>query len=166
MSGPTLIANILPRASKAILGKDKSRARLSMARLIDQWAEIIAPEDPLLVRPVRVGWKKIPGEEGQKASEGTLYITAPSALAPKITFQETIIVARVNRLFGLAPHASVRRINLSHDRLAAPLKKAYRAKIPMGDDTRALLETVDDPVLRERLSGLADAMASEKGPQR
>jgi hypothetical protein len=160
MSGPTLIAKIVPRASKSIMGKDKSKARLSMARLIDQWEDIIAPEDPLIVRPVRVGWKRI-GPPEDKLSEGTLYIAAPSALAPKLTFQEAIIVGRVNRLFGLPSNGCIKRMALSHDKLSAPLKKNYRAKIPVSAATQARLDTVQDPVLKDRLSGLAAAMASE-----
>jgi hypothetical protein len=159
MSGPTLIAKILPRASQAIMGKDRSKARLSIARLIDQWEHIIAPEDPLIVRPIRVGWKKTGNGEER---EGTLYIAAPSAIATKLTFQEAIIVGRVNRLFGMPASASVRRIALSHDRLSTPLKKSYRPKVPMAEDTRQVVENIEDPVLREMLKGLAEAMAGDK----
>ena len=161
MSGPTLIAKIVPKASKAIMGRDKSRARLSLARLIDQWEDIIAPEDPLIVRPIRVSWKKTGVAENR---EGTLHIAAPSAIATKLTFQEAIIVGRVNRLFGMPETACLKRIALSHDKLAAPMKKAYRPKVPMSDDTRQVVENVQDPVLKERLKGLAEAMAGEKRP--
>lgn len=165
MSGPTLIAKIVPKASKAIMGKDKSKARLSMARLIDQWEEIIAPEDPTLVRPIRVGWKwpkEGRGEGAAKITEGTLYIAAPSAIATKLSFQEAIIVGRVNRLFGMPANACIKRISLSHDKLSAPLKKTYRPRLPVSEETQAALDAVQDPVLKERLAGLAAAMASDK----
>lgn len=159
MSGPTLIAKLLPKASKSIMGKDKSRARLSMARLVEGWEEIIAPEDPMSIRPVRVGWKWR-GEGAERVYEGTLHIAAPSALAMKLSYQESIIVGRVNRLFGLPENGCIKRISLSHDRLAPPLKKAYRPKTGgvTSPETREKLEAVTDPVLRERLSGLAAAM--------
>lgn len=161
MSGPTLIARILPKAAKAIMGKDKSRARLSMARLVDGWDEIIAPEDSSLVRPVRVGWKWR-GEGADKVSEGTLHIAAPSAVAAKLVYQEAVIVARVNRLFGLPQNGCIRRISVSHDRVAPPARpKRRRADVPVADDTRAILEKVEDPVLREKLAGLAGAMAAD-----
>ncbi len=160
MSGPRLIAKILPNASRAIMGRDRSKARLSIARLIDQWDAIIAPEDPLSVRPVRVGWKKT-GDGDTR--EGTLYIVAPSAIATKLTFQEAIIVGRVNRLFGLPENARLRRISISHDRISPPpARRRYRPKVPMGEDTRNIVENIEDPVLRETLKGLAEAMAGEK----
>lgn len=162
MSGPTLIARIVPRASKAIMGKDKSKARLSMARLVDQWPDIIAPEDPTLVRPIRVGWKwlKFGKEEGaDKIIEGTLHIAAPSAIATKLTFQEAIIVGRVNRLFGLPENACIKRIALSHDKLSAPLKRSYRPKVPVSAEIQGKLDAIHDPVLRERLLSLAASMA-------
>ena len=59
MSGPTLIAKIVPRATKKILGKDKSKARISMPRLFDQWQHIITPADPSVVLPNRITWKKL-----------------------------------------------------------------------------------------------------------
>lgn len=158
MSGPTLIARIVPRASKAIMGKDKSKARLSMARLVDQWPDIIAPEDPTLVRPIRVGWKWRGGGAG-KIIEGTLYIAAPSAIATKLTFQEAIIVGRVNRLFGLPENACIKRISLSHDKLSTPLKRSYRPKVPVSADIQGKLDAIHDPVLRERLLSLAASMA-------
>ena len=163
MSGPTLIAKIVSRASKAIMGKDKSKARLSMARLIDQWPEIIAPEDPTLVRPIRVAWKWR-GEGADKITEGTLHIAAPSAIATKLSFQESIITGRVNRLFGMPANSCVKRIALSHDKRSAPLKKAYRALIPVSVETQGTLDAVQDPVLKEKLSKLASAMASDKKP--
>lgn len=138
------------------MGKDKSKARLSIARLIDQWPDIIAPEDPTIVRPIRVGWKKT--GEGENR-EGTLYIAAPSAVATKLTFQEAIIVGRVNRLFGMPPGACVKRISLAHDKLSAPLKRSYRAKGVVTPDTQVKLQEIKDPVLRERLSKLAQSMA-------
>lgn len=161
MSGPTLIAKLLPGASKALMGRHKSKARLSMARLIDQWEEIIAPEDPNIVRPVRVGWKW-KGEGADKITEGTLYIAAPSALATKITFQEAIIIGRVNRLFGMSGNTCVKRISLSHDKLSPPLKKSYRTKGTVPADTVDKLDKIEDPVLRARLENLAQAMESDK----
>ncbi|MCB1537648.1 MAG: DUF721 domain-containing protein [Alphaproteobacteria bacterium] len=159
MSGPTLIASLLGKASKSIIGRDKSRARLSMARLIDQWPEIIAPEDPLVARPVRVGWRKLPEMDGKKCSEGTLYIAAPSALAARLTYQQAVIVARVNRLFGMPDHCRIARISLAHDRIAAPFKRAPRTGGVVDAATSATLDGVADPVLRARLEKLARAMA-------
>jgi|GEM_PF-3268377 len=163
MSGPTLIAKIVPKASKAIMGKDRSKARLSMARLIDQWTDIIAPEDPTLVRPIRVSWKwlkfdKAPG--GEKIIEGTLHIAAPSAIATKLSYQEAIIIGRVNRLFGLPANACMKRIALSHDKLSVPLKRTYRPKVPVSAEIQGKLDAVNDPVLRERLTSLAASMAA------
>jgi hypothetical protein len=140
------------------MGKYKSKARLSLARLIDQWEEIIAPENAMVVRPIRVGWKKIE----DKVFEGTLYIASPSAIATKLTFQEAIIVGRVNRLFGLPPSYCIKRIALSHDKLSAPLKKHYRTKVPVDAKTKEALDKIEDPVLRERLASMAQAMASNK----
>jgi len=160
MSGPTLIARLVPRISKKLLGKDKSKARLSMTRLLDQWEEIIAPEDPMAVRPVRVGWKwKI--DKDVKTSEGTLYITAPSAMAVSLSYQQAIIVGRINRLFGLPENGCVTRMSIVHDASAAlPPRKAHKnQKAGITTDTQATLDGIDDPVLREKLAGLAKAMA-------
>lgn len=160
MAGPTLIARAVPKASKAIMGKDKSKARISMARVADQWEEIIAPEDPMLIRPVRISWKW-QGEGDAKTSEGTIHIAAPSALATKLKFQEAIIVGRLNRIFGLNPRYAMKRIALSHDRIAPPLKRRTRQKGVIEPDTALALKNIEDPVLRERLAGLAEAMASK-----
>lgn len=159
MSGPTLIAKIVPRATKKIFGKDKSKARISMPRLLDRWAEIIAPEDPSCVLPARITWKKL----DEKLSAGTLHLFAPSALAAKLMYQEKIIIERVNRLFGLPDHACIKRMVVAHNgaaatRLPAPLKKK---KGLMDAETAKKLESIEDPVIRARLESLARAMPSE-----
>lgn len=158
MSGPTLIARVVPRISKKILGKHKSSARLSMSRLMDSWEEIIAPEDPLAIRPVRVGWRKT-----DAGGEGTLYIAAPSALATKLKFQESVISGRINRLFGLPDNGRITRIAISHDKVEAPHARPKRPKnVSLSPETAQTLEAVEDPVLREKLSGLAKAMEADK----
>lgn len=161
MSGPTLIARAVSKASKAIMGKYKSKARITLSRIIDHWPEIIAPEDPLIVRPIRVGWKWI-GEGSDKISEGTIYIAAPSAVATKLSFQEAVIVGRMNRIFGLGDKYFIKRIAVSHDRIAPPLKKSYRVKGQITEDTQKRLNEVKDPVLREKLEGLAKAMSGSQ----
>ena len=159
MSGPTLIAKIVPKATKTIFGKDKSKARISMPRLLDRWAEVIAPEDPSSVLPSRISWKKL----DEKTSTGTLHVTAPSALAAKLMYQEKIIVERVNRLFGLPPYACLSRLTVTHQtgtsKLPAPIKK-NRANIDA--QTAEKLAKIDDPVLRERLESLARAMPADE----
>ncbi len=158
MSGPTLIARVVPRVSKNIFGKYRSGARLSMSRLIDGWEELIAPEDPLLIRPVRVGWKKI-----ENGSEATLYIAAPSALATKLKFQEAVIVSRVNRLFGLPENGRVARIAITHDKIdAGQVRTRKKGKGTVSAAAQATLDAVDDPVLRQKLQGLAEAMDADK----
>ena len=109
---------------------------------------------------MRVGWKW-KGEGADKVSEGTLYIAAPSALATKITFQEAIIIGRVNRLFGLPENGRVTRMAVEHDRKATPPLKT-RKKGHVAPDTEAALENVEDGVLREKLQKLAKSMAGDK----
>ncbi|MBU6235970.1 MAG: DUF721 domain-containing protein [Alphaproteobacteria bacterium] len=158
MSGPTLIARVVPRVSKSMLGKHKSSARISMARLLDGWEELISPEDPMIVRPVRIGWKKT-----DTGSEGTLHLAAPSALATKLKFQEAVITGRLNRLFGLPENGRVTRIAISHDKVAAPAPQARKkGKGAPSPEALKTLETIEDPVLREKLAGLAAAMEADK----
>lgn len=160
MAQPTLIARIVPRISKKMLGKYRTGARVSMPRLLEGWAEVIAPEDPVAIQPVRVTWKKL--DDG--SSEGVLHIAAPSALAARLSYQQAVIVARVNRLFGLPEKGSVRRIALTHDRVAAPAPARPRrvVAVPVPEDMARSVEAVEDPVLRERLLELARAMAADK----
>jgi hypothetical protein len=155
MSQPTLIARIVPRVSKKMFGKYKSGARVTMSRLLDAWEEIVAPEDALAIRPVRVTWKKT-----DTGSEGTLHMAAPSALAAKLVYQEAVITGRVNRLFGLPEYGLVKRIAVTHDRQAAiPAKAHKKPKMPLSDDTQKTLDTIEDPVLKDRLKSLAEAMS-------
>ncbi len=164
MSGPTLIARMIPKVSKRILGKDRSKARLSFARMLDQWEEIIAPEDPLSVRPMRVGWRtRMEGE--RKISEGTLYVNAPSALAVTLSYQQAVIVGRVNRLFGLPEGGQVTRLSIVHDAPQMPPPRPRRkAEGRIDAATQTVLDHIEDPVLRERLASLARAMdADAKG---
>lgn len=157
MSGPTIIARVVPRISKKLLGKHKSSARISMARLLDGWEDLIAPEDPMQVRPIRFGWKKT-----DTGSEGTLYLTAPSALATKLKFQEAVIVGRINRLFGLPENGKVARISVTHGaQTAIPVKPRKKQIKPPSEDMQKTLEAIEDPVLRERLAGLASAMEAD-----
>ena len=162
MSNPTLIARLIPKASKSIIGKDKSKARLSMARLLDAWEEIIAPENPHAIRPIRVGWKWR-GEGAEKVIEGTLHIAAPSAMATKLKFQEAVIIGRINRLFGMPANACVKKIDISHDRAAAPTsRKTTKKQVSnLPDDLKSTIEAIEDPVLKARLEGLAKAMEAD-----
>lgn len=158
MSGPTLIARVMPRVSKKMLGKHKSGARVSMARLMDSWPDMVTPEDPMIVRPVRVSWKKT-----ENGSEGTLHIAAPSAMATKLKFQEAVIVGRVNRLFGLPVNGAIMRVAITHDKMAAPAIKARKSgKSIVTPEIQKSLEYIEDPVLREKLSTLAAAMDADK----
>lgn len=131
-----------------------------MPRLLDDWAELITPDDASQILPSRITWKKL--DEENRA--GTLHVLAPSALAAKLMYRERIIVERVNRTYGLPANACITRMAVIHSsqtpRKFTPPKKAA----DIDADTALRLSKIEDPVLREKLESLARSMASKNLP--
>lgn len=164
MSQLTPISHLLHKAGKKIFGKQKSRARITLPRLLELWEDIIAPDDATQILPSHITWKKLE----EKVFAGTLYITAPSAIAAKIMYRERIIIERVNRTFGLPDYGRITRLSVTHASIATkkftPPPAASTASGAISSDTEAHLAKVDDPVLREKLTSIARAMASKNLP--
>lgn len=160
MSQPTLISHLLHRAGKKIFGKEISRARITMPRLLEAWTDLIAPDDATQILPSRIVWKKNP----DGTSSGTLHILAPSALAAKLMYRERIIIERVNRAFGLPPNSCLSRMAVTHSSQSARKFTPPPKPVNISADTAEHLAKIEDPVLREKLESLARSMASKNLP--
>lgn len=150
------------------MGKSTSKARVTLAGLMDKWPDIIAPEDPLKIMPERVSWRtETKNAEGKTLSaSGTLHILAPSAFAAKLMYQEAVIIERVNRMFGLPVTYQIKRLSITHHQGQSvqrrPKVQGQGGDKALDEETARKLSDIEDPVIRATLTALARAMANKQ----
>lgn len=139
----------------ALLGKQGQGSQFGwgdLRLLLEQWETIIGPDYARTTTPVAIKFPMTPDKQ-QERREGTLSIAAPAALRTEIQHDSTMIIEKVNRVFG---YTAIARLHL----VPAALAQMPVEPPPVRPVTLAagLLDGIDDPELRDQLTSLASHM--------
>ncbi len=152
--------NPVSRSVPGLLGKVFERKYIALGRIVTHWKEIVGPDFAERTQPAKIHYvkPKIPREK----ATATLDIAASSADCAVLVYQKDVILQRINHLFG---DGWVTDIKFRHVEPKAKPRTQKRTKSLTAEEKNhlsQLLETVDDPELKERLEKLGQSILQEK----
>lgn len=150
---------LLSKSVPAVLGKTFQRKYIALGRIVTHWKEIIGPDFADRAQPAKLHFRK--AKQPKEKATATLEIAASSADCAVLVYQKDVILQRINQIFG---DAWVRDIKFVHREPKTPVKPPKRTKTLTETEKNhlsQLLETVEDPELRDTLSGLGTAILQE-----
>lgn len=152
--------NPVSRSVPKLLGKVFERKYIALGRIVTHWKEIVGPDFAERAQPAKIHYIK-PRAPKEKPM-ATLDIAASSADCAVLIYQKDVILQRINNLFGAG---WVHDIKFRHVEPKTKSKPPKRTK-PLTEDEKnhlsQLLETVDDPELKERLAKLGQSILQEQ----
>lgn len=151
---------LLSRSVPAVIGKTFQRKYIALGRIVTNWREVIGEEFADRAQPAKIHYRKPKDPKAKPLA--TLEIAASSADCAVLVYQKGVILERINRIFG---DEWISDIKFTHVEPRNPPKLPKRTKSLTLDEKNHLsqmLETVDDPDLKERLSRLGEALMQEK----
>ena len=160
--GMKLLSVTVPK----VTGKVFDRKYTMLGRLLTQWDEIIGPELATKTQPVKLKYMKYKqGEKKSAGSNATLEIACSSADATILHYQKTLILERINRIFGddwIRDIKFVPTVSNGKDALKTRRKSTKNLTEADKKHLSLMLEGVDDPDLRERLESMAKAFLQDQ----
>lgn len=139
-----------------------SRKFVSLSRILTQWEDIIGKDMAGKCQPIKLNYRK-PKSKNDKP-QATLDIAASSADAAVLVFQKTLILERINQLFG-----DNWVTDIKFDHLAArDTKKASERKVkPLltpedMQNLSATLGSIEDEELKKRLERLGQGVLRKR----
>lgn len=141
------------------MGKAFERKYIALGRIVTQWREIIGEEYAERASPAKIHYFK--PKNPKEKPKATLDIAASSADCAVLVYRKDLILQRINQLFG---DNWVTDIKFQHVEPKAKTKPQKRTK-PLTEDEKnhlsQLLDGVDDPDLKDRLSRLGQSILQE-----
>jgi hypothetical protein len=106
--------------------------------------------------PIKIGFRKQKNREtGEQTSIRVLKIKAESAVVTSIAMREAIICQRLNTIFGTD---DFQKLDIEHGIIAPPKLPSKKQQITHHID----LPNIDDPVLKDRLESLGQAVMNNE----
>tara|TARA_R110002020_G_scaffold110627_5_gene255496 strand:- start:10676 stop:11188 length:513 start_codon:yes stop_codon:yes gene_type:complete len=131
--------------------------------LLGSWDEIAGEQFAGFSRPERIRWPRQdgPDETGGGFSPGVLTIACEGARALFLMHQEAELIARVNAFFGFP---AITQIRIVQKAIHTPTRKPRARPLDANEKRRLadMLETVEDPRLREALERLGAGVISRR----
>lgn len=133
-----------------------------LGRLVTHWEDIIGKDLATKAQPVKIRYMKSkrPGVK----STASLDIAATSANATVLHYQKDLIIERINQIFGDRWITSIRFVPIASNEPETPSKPKKRQKtltVTEKQHLSTMLESIQDPDLREKLSNLGSAILQD-----
>lgn len=147
------------------------RKYIMLGRLVTHWSEIVGPELAGKAQPVKIRYykRKKTGRSAESKSTASLDIAVSPADATVLHYHKDLILERINQIFGAGWITAIRFVpqESSHDNrrtTAPPFPKMPPKILTMQEkrDLSGMLETVQDPEIRERLQKLGTAILQDQ----
>ena len=134
-----------------------------IGRLITRWEDIVGQELALKCHPVKIRYfkKKSPRDK----LTASLEIAASSADATVLHYQKTLILERINHIFGDSWITAIRFVPLAtsaQDKGPKSVKKNKHLSLEDKKHLTDMVKGIDDPDLQARLKSLGKAILQDK----
>lgn len=143
-----------------LLSKAFERKYIALGRIVTHWAEVVGPDFADRAQPAKVHYRK-PKNAKEKAT-ATLDIAASSADCAVLVYQKDVILQRINQLFGDGWVTDIKFLHVEPKRTAKPPRRTKTLTEAEKNHLSQILETVDDPDIKERLARLGQSILQEK----
>lgn len=131
--------------------------------LLASWDEIAGEQFAGFSRPEKIRWPRQdgPDETGGGFSPGLLTVACEGARALFLMHQEAELIGRVNSFFGFR---AISQIRIVQKAIHVPTRKPKARPLDAGEKRRlaGMVETVEDPKLREALARLGAGVIARR----
>ncbi|MCB9995703.1 MAG: DUF721 domain-containing protein [Rhodospirillales bacterium] len=158
MYGLRLLSETVPKVTDKVF----SRKYTMLGRLVTRWQDIVGPELADKTQPVKIRYMKHKSDKGKATA--SLDIATSSADATVLHYQKDLILERINQIFGDRWITAIRFVPIAAN-APAPKKRPKPTKILTPDEKKhlsAVLESVEDPELQEKLQKLGTAILQDQ----
>lgn len=147
------------RSVPALLGKVFERKYIALGRIVTHWKEIVGPDFAERAQPAKLHYFKSKIPKGKATA--TLDIAASSADCAVLVYQKDVILQRINQIFGDQWVTDIKFLHVEPHRAVKPSKRTKTLTEEQKNHLSQLLETVDDPDIRETLARLGQSIMQE-----
>ena len=147
------------RSVPALLSKAFQRKYIALGRIVTHWAEVVGPDFADRAQPAKIHYRK--GKTAKDKSTATLDIAASSADCAVMVYQKDVILQRINQLFGDGWVTDIKFLHVEPKRPSKPPKRIKTLTSDEKNHLSQILETVDDPDIKERLARLGQSILQE-----
>lgn len=147
------LATIMPSIMRQLGGAAEAKKSAHLIRLINHWPEIIGTDMVQKTMPVRISYSQQKNRDtGEQEKIMILKMKAEGAIVSTIAMRQSIILERLNRLFGVE---NFKKLDITQGRITA--QQVSKKPIPSIQYNVDIPE-IDDPVLKSRLESLGQAV--------
>ena len=147
------------RSVPGLLGKVFERKYIALGRIVTHWKEIVGPDFAERSQPAKIHYFK-PKVAKEKAF-ATLDIAASSADCAVMVYQKDVILQRINHIFGDQWITDIKFLHVEPKQAKKPPKRTKNLTETEKNHLSQILETVDDPDIKERLERLGKSILQE-----
>jgi hypothetical protein len=150
-----LLSDAVPR----VADKTFKRKYIALGRIVTHWREIMGERLADIAQPQKIHYRK--AKRKDQKPNATLEIVTSSANASLLIMQKGVLLEKINHIFG---EQWITDIKFVHTPANAPLKKTKPKPTLSEDDKNNLsemLETIDDPAIKERLISMGEAFLTD-----
>lgn len=155
--GPRSVAEIVGKVLEPVIAR---RAGMTLD-LINAWPEIAGEEFAETTRPEKINWPRR-AHENDPFKPAVLVVACENSAALFFQHEQPAILERINVFFGFE---AIERITIAQKAVISVEKKKPKdvAPITSTDEKRlaAILDEIDDPVLKETLAKLGRGVLSK-----
>lgn len=157
--GPVMAMKSISRSVPGLLGQVFQRKYIALGRIVTHWKEIVGEDFADRAQPAKIRYYK-PKTPKEKAT-ATLEIAASSADCAVMVYQKDVILQRINQIFGDQWVSDIKFLHIEPKRPAKPPKRTKNLTETEKNHLSQILEAVDDPDIKERLSRLGQSILQE-----
>lgn len=147
------LAATLPKVTRKVLG----RHGLAEGGLVADWRAVVGEMIAERSLPLRLAFA------GGERRDGTLHVRVAGALAVELQHLEPQVLERINGYFG---YRAVARLRIHQGPVPGAPKQRRAEPLPASPELAAeidrMVEAVDDPGLRDALSGLGRSLRGRR----
>lgn len=151
------LSSLVPSLIFKIGGAAEAKKSASIIRIINHWPDIIGKDIASKTAPIKIIFKRQKNRDtNEQESVMALQLKAEGALGTTIAMRETIILDRLNRLFG---HENFKKLDIIHGTVSSLQTPMTKKKPDITYDIQ--LPDIDDPILKSRLESLGQAVMND-----
>lgn len=141
------------------MGKMFQRKYIALGRVVTHWKELVGEDMALRSIPSKIQFFK-PKNPAEKP-RATLEISASSADCAVLVYQKDVLLQKLEHFFGDRWITDIKFVHAEPKNLPKPPKRTKTLTEDEKNHLSQLLETVDDPELKERLEKLGQSILQE-----
>jgi len=150
-----LVSSSLPKVTDKVF----QRKYIALGRIVTCWEEIIGQQMAQKAQPVKIRYKKT--KDKKQKPDAVLEIAVSSANASLLSMQKGVILERINQIFGDQWITDIRFIHQPANFKPKSSKPGRTLSDGDRESLSNLLDKIDDPVMRERLNSLGEALLKD-----